>query len=750
MAATRSRLLTPLPLMHRLLLHRVLLLSGLLLGLALRLHRLGAESLWYDETVSAALASKSVPALIAHTAGDIHPPLYYLLLHGWRALAQPSLAHGLEWLYAWPSAAAGVLMLALLYALGRRLVGRGAALAALWLAAVHPFHLWYAQEVRMYTVGGALALLCLYTALRWADPAATRRRAALVAYVFAAAAGMYTLYYFAFFLLALNAIVLCVLFLKHRGHRESTTEGTENRERKKGETRLGGVATWLLAQGAAALLYTPWMAVAWRQVTEPPVPPWRERWAGAGEALADVSEALAALVVGQSPPLGRIELLSPPGQLWPWALAALALAALALLRTRGRARHGVWIALAAALLPTALILAVTALGAPLYHVRYTFTWAAPFALAAGAAVWPPVGAHHDAPLRRWAGALLGAALVALSLWAAAEFWRSPAYRADDHRQAVADLAAAWRPGDAILVNAGWVYTALQTYWPEGAPPLSAPVRLVDLPARCAEDGAACNTRAPLLVRGGSVGGAATLGWGRLESDFFALSPEENAAALAELAGIAPRLWHYRLYDTVSDPTGETRAWLAERAVKRSERAYPGPGYLLVEQYELQACGDDALACAGPDAEADWEPVRFGEALALAALRAGRAAAPGATLYVEPVWEALPGLAELPPLSYSLRLYSSPDSASAQADGPLLPPTTEWQPGSLHRTPLGLPLPAGVPPGDYSLELVVYRQDDGAPLPLAESERTVYGQRLKLGEVRVGPPASPSDNAPAAP
>ncbi|MCB0226450.1 MAG: hypothetical protein KDI02_22345, partial [Anaerolineae bacterium] len=62
----------------------LLLLTG---GFALRLYRLGEQSLWYDETVSAFLAGQSIPALIAHTARDIHPPGYYLLLHGWATLA---------------------------------------------------------------------------------------------------------------------------------------------------------------------------------------------------------------------------------------------------------------------------------------------------------------------------------------------------------------------------------------------------------------------------------------------------------------------------------------------------------------------------------------------------------------------------------------------------------------------------------------------------------------------------------------
>ena len=53
----------------------------LLLAVALRLFRLGVDSLWYDETVSVTLAGKDLATLVAHTAGDIHPPGYYLLLH---------------------------------------------------------------------------------------------------------------------------------------------------------------------------------------------------------------------------------------------------------------------------------------------------------------------------------------------------------------------------------------------------------------------------------------------------------------------------------------------------------------------------------------------------------------------------------------------------------------------------------------------------------------------------------------------
>ena len=113
------------------------------------------------------------------------------MLHLWQQATAPTLAHGLEFLYAWPSLAAGLLLLALIYALGCRLFDARTGLITLWLAAANPFQLWYSQEVRMYTVGAALALLCLWTAVRFLDDRQPRRW--LAVYAVSAAAGLYTL-----------------------------------------------------------------------------------------------------------------------------------------------------------------------------------------------------------------------------------------------------------------------------------------------------------------------------------------------------------------------------------------------------------------------------------------------------------------------------------------------------------------------------------------------------------------------------
>ena len=92
------------------------------------------------------------------------------------------------------------------------------------------------------------------------------------------------------------------------------------------------------------------------------------------------------------------------------------------------------------LLPLLLIVLASLVATPLYHVRYLFTWAPAFLLMAGAVI--AALAERRRALGLAAGALL-ALLAGFSLYA---FWTDPAYAADDHRGAVAQLAAGWRPG----------------------------------------------------------------------------------------------------------------------------------------------------------------------------------------------------------------------------------------------------------------------------------------------------------------
>ena len=100
------------PATRHLLLTTVLLL---LLATGLRFHRLDAQSFWNDEGNSARLSERAIPAILEGTASDIPPPLYYLLLHGWRALLGDS-----EFALRALSAFAGVLTVATVAALAKR------------------------------------------------------------------------------------------------------------------------------------------------------------------------------------------------------------------------------------------------------------------------------------------------------------------------------------------------------------------------------------------------------------------------------------------------------------------------------------------------------------------------------------------------------------------------------------------------------------------------------------------------------
>src|SRR3989442_14853425 len=64
--------------------------AALTAGWALRLHHLGWQSFWYDEGTSITVAPRDLSTILASAAADIHPPLYYLLLHGWVGLTRPS------------------------------------------------------------------------------------------------------------------------------------------------------------------------------------------------------------------------------------------------------------------------------------------------------------------------------------------------------------------------------------------------------------------------------------------------------------------------------------------------------------------------------------------------------------------------------------------------------------------------------------------------------------------------------------
>jgi hypothetical protein len=586
---------------------------------------------------------------------------------------------------------------------------------ALWsalLVAVSPYNVWYSQEVRMYSLGAGLGLVALWCALgslgfkSEADTTSTLKRpdvAYAAGYVLAAAAGLYVLYYFAFLLAALTLAIGAYLLVNRR---------------------LRALRTWLLAQVAVLVLYAPWLPIAWRQATAPPVPPWRSFIPLPGVLL----EAWTALSLGQS---------VQPGQVWPVLVVTGVLFVLGLqLRTSKSANTcptaGAGLQSPLLLLYTffpLLLIYLASLVAPLYHVRYLFAYSPPVYILLGAGLARLAG-------RAWPLAA-GAALLVLggSAFSIHQMHTNPRYAPDDLRAAVDFIAERWRPGDALLINAGYAYTGFIYYYER---PIAGRIRLGDYRPD-AEDPAFQAGSGPLLLMSGAIGGDPQLGWGNPDSDFYATTQAETAAALARVTQTFPRLWMLRIYDTVTDPQGFIRDWLAANSTPFEDRLFGGESSMRVQGF-MSTPQPSPPAMAEIDLEGGMALLGW----TLAAEDAGRAGAP---LDVVLWWRSEPAAAPRTPYAVSLKLWAKAGPsegsgadltrlAAQQDEWPVgsLFLTPDWPPGQAVRHPMRLWLPADLPPGAYQLTLEMY--DPASVRPLAR--RDGQGHLIRLDSVTLIP------------
>ncbi len=207
------------------------LLAIILAALALRLWCLDAQSLWWDEMVTV-FRSTSPPALmwedILRPRNQV--PLHYLLMRPWMALG-----HGAFWT-RYISAWWGVLTIALIFRLGQELAGGHVGLIAALLLTFSPMHVWYSQEGRMYTLLGALTLLCYLQLLRlMRDP---NNWMGWLLYGLALLAALST-HYFTVFMFLAQAIPM----LLHR------------------RRRPGLFWRWALVVGIVGLVFSPWLVL---------------------------------------------------------------------------------------------------------------------------------------------------------------------------------------------------------------------------------------------------------------------------------------------------------------------------------------------------------------------------------------------------------------------------------------------------------------------------------------------------------
>ena len=131
------------------------LLGIILVAFFLRMYRIDAPCLRGDEAFSITYARQSVPEMLRHftTSTEPHPPLSFFVLHYWGRLAGES-----ELALRFTSAFAGLLVVPLIYVLGRLLFDARVGIVAAALLAFNPFYIWHAQEARMYGMLAAFSI----------------------------------------------------------------------------------------------------------------------------------------------------------------------------------------------------------------------------------------------------------------------------------------------------------------------------------------------------------------------------------------------------------------------------------------------------------------------------------------------------------------------------------------------------------------------------------------------------------------
>ncbi|MCA9970156.1 MAG: glycosyltransferase family 39 protein [Anaerolineales bacterium] len=667
---------------------RLLLLAVLLLAFGLRLHRLDAQSFWNDEGNSARLSERPLPAIVEGTASDIHPPLYYLLLRGWRELAGET-EFGLRSF----SAFAGLGVVAGTIALARALRRRhpSAALLAGLLTAVSPALVYYSQETRMYALlalEAALATWLLISdfgfrttdfgfrisdfgfrsargrlrttddglrltdngsrptndGLRLTDNGSRTTGTKWPAYALVVAAGLYTHYFFPAVLLGHALYLALRTFAAYRSPLRA----------------LRALRPWLLATVAAGLLYAPWLPIFLRQAGGR---------VGGGMDGRFFRDAWRWLVVGDTLPAAEAT--------WPLLAAAL----LALL--------GLWQGRLRALLP-ALLLAtpvafMAATGATQSQYFKFLGVAVPFLalLLANALPFPNPKSKIQNPTR-----LLAAAALLLVLWAGARslhnLYTDPAYARADYRGMAARIQADGHPNAGVILNAPNQWEVFTYYF-------SDVERVYPLP------------------RG-----------------------QPDAAVLdAELTAIAAR--HERLYaifwgEAQRDPQRLVERWLDANAFKATE---VWVGDVRFVTYAVPGKPAAAMQTA--------VHLRFGDHITLQGytLRAA-SLRPADIIQLTLFWETAVALDQR--YKVFLHLVDADGALVAQRDaepGGGLNLTTIWEPNATIVDNHGILIPPGTPPGAYTLYLGLYDlADPAARLPIRAPVE--LGDAYPLTEITVLP------------
>ena len=444
-------------------------------GAFLRLDRLGAQGLWFDEADMVMLAQQPLGTLLRNLgAAGQNGPLYTLFLHFWM------LAFGIsETAVRLPSALAGAAAIPLIYLLGRAIHGPKLGLYAAGILALSPYQHWYAQEAKMYAL---IVLTTIASTLALVRADRRDRPQGWIVYVVVTTLALYLHVLTALVLVAQAAWLVGKSWVASR-------ESREKKRRSRVAENEGEVARPLtddpsLTTHDSRLTTRPyrWLALAALTLPYLPIGLWELQFVRGGSVTwhrpigplsylrdlftkyatgvrADDGTALRGVLL-----FGALAILGALPLAWwhrPWAAPALA----------PRPRAG--LLLCCTLVPVALFYALS-LVRPLYADRYLIIVTPAFILLVA-------GGLLLLERRAWPVASVAIALILATSWVPLrDVNLAIAAQKEDWRGAYAEIAAGRHPNDAIIVHPGYVDTTLDYY--EQRDPRLAAIPVLTIPA----------------------------------------------------------------------------------------------------------------------------------------------------------------------------------------------------------------------------------------------------------------------------
>ncbi|MFO7682735.1 MAG: glycosyltransferase family 39 protein, partial [Chloroflexota bacterium] len=391
---------------------RWLMVALLLLAFGLRLHRTGDRAVWWDEGWSVWVARQSLSDIAFQTGHDVHPPVYFWLLHLWQEGTGDT-----EFALRAFSGALGTLAIAAVYLLGRTVANAPTGFLAALFLTVSRFHIIWSQEMRMYALAGLLALLGAWAARRVWERG---KPVDYALYILCMTAGLLTLYLFFPIPLAINIAWLWVLWR------------SQNRQR--------ALFTWGAAQAAILVVMGLWLSYALQGFlstsSATPIGVWdflKIYWTVLVTGIPLNVEAYARYTL-------------PVLVVFVTAVFTLILQS----RRHWRMARDVTLLLSGLLIPLAVVVYVTipkaGSYAPPFDPRYLVIFTGYYSLLLA---W---GILRLGAGRRWPLAAALSSVVFYVSWVGMQGYYSGRILMDDYKSLANTLAAYAQPGDAVVLH----------------------------------------------------------------------------------------------------------------------------------------------------------------------------------------------------------------------------------------------------------------------------------------------------------